>query len=226
MTWRLILGILALLAVALVAPLLFPPSDGQRAAPPPGSMPWEIETQPDGGSRVFGLTLGAATIEDARRRFGPDMQIAIVAAPGEHGSLEAYFETVSLGFLTGKVIVTGAVPAETLDRWVSRAAKADYMESTTRKITLGAEDLPAAQAVPIRAIAFIPAAALDEQTVIQRFGQPAERIRGGETVEHFLYPAKGLDLRLDTKGKEVLQYVAPRDFAAVREPLFKAQPAR
>jgi hypothetical protein len=38
-------------------------------------------------------------------------------------------------------------------------------------------------------------------------------------VEHFLYPAKGLDLILDRKGKEVLQYVAPRDFARLREPL-------
>jgi hypothetical protein len=56
---------------------------------------------------------------------------------------------------------------------------------------------------------------------VQRFGAPAERIRQGETLEHFLYPARGLDIVLDSKGKEVLQYVAPADFARLRAPLGK-----
>jgi hypothetical protein len=57
--------------------------------------------------------------------------------------------------------------------------------------------------------------------ILQRFGAPAERIRQGETLEHFLYPAQGLDIVLDSKGKEVLQYVAPADFARLRAPLGK-----
>ena len=62
---------------------------------------------------------------------------------------------------------------------------------------------------------------MDEAIILQRFGTPAERIRQGETLEHFLYPDKGLDLVLDSKGKEVLQYVAPADFARLRAPLGK-----
>ncbi len=71
------------------------------------------------------------------------------------------------------------------------------------------------------AIAFIPAANLDEAIVLQRFGAPDERIRADENREHFLYRAKGLDVQLDAKGKEVLQYVPPRDFARLRDPLVK-----
>jgi hypothetical protein len=62
--------------------------------------------------------------------------------------------------------------------------------------------------------------------ITQRFGQPAERIKAGTTFEHLLYPDRGLDIRLDTEGKEVLQYVAPRDFTRIREPLLKANLAK
>ena len=81
-----------------------------------------------------------------------------------------------------------------------------------------------ADRAPIRSIAFIPSTNLDEATILQRFGAPAERLRGGEHIEHFLYPARGLDVVLDAKGKELPQYVAPRDFARLRQPL-AARPA-
>ena len=53
----------------------------------------------------------------------------------------------------------------------------------------------------------------------QRFGPPAQRIRGNEHLEHWLYPALGLSLALDSQGKEVLQYVAPAQFGQLRDPL-------
>jgi len=55
--------------------------------------------------------------------------------------------------------------------------------------------------------------------IVQRFGQPAERVRTAENIEHLLYPDKGLDVVLDSDAKELLQYVAPREFARLREPL-------
>jgi hypothetical protein len=45
---------------------------------------------------------------------------------------------------------------------------------------------------------------------------------------HLLYPQQGLDVVVDGNGKELLQYVAPRNFASLREPLRAAvavQPA-
>ena len=79
----------------------------------------------------------------------------------------------------------------------------------------------AALAAPIRAMAFVPSAQLDEAVILERFGQPSERIRVNDHVEHLLYPAKGLDVVLDTQGKELLQYVAPARFEALRAPLKK-----
>jgi len=189
-----------------------------------GGLPWQIEVLADGGSRVFGLTLAHSTLGDARGRFGMDMEIAVIAAPGEPGSLEAYYNNVTVGVFMGKMILVAGVDKETVARLRQRAIKSVHMDSSTRKYILHHDDLALAWRAPIASITFIPAASLDEQTVLRRFGAPAERIRVDERVEHFLYPDKGLDLALDSKGKEVLQYVAPHQFARLREPLIKAAP--
>src|SRR5574343_428421 len=84
----------------------------------------------------------------------------------------------------------------------------------------------AALPAPIRAMAFIPSAQLDEAVILERFGQPSERSRVNDHVEHLLYPAKGLDVVLDTKGKELLQYVAPARFDALRAPLKAVEGAK
>jgi hypothetical protein len=210
------------IALVLLLTLAAPRPDVPQTAA--ADLPWQIDVQPDGNSRVFGLTLGRSTLDDASGRMGPAPQVAIVTAPGEPGALEAYFESVVLGFLTGKMVLTLDATPQAIELMRSRATKTEYMDSATRKATLAPEDRAAAGRSVVRTIAFIPSAHLDEAAILQRFGPPAERLRDGDTIEHFLYPAKGLDLVLDKKGKEVLQYVAPRDFARLREPLAGRRP--
>ena len=71
-------------------------------------------------------------------------------------------------------------------------------------------------------LTYIPSVQIDETTAIQRFGAPAEVIHTGEQESHLLYPDRGLDIILHGKGREVLQYVAPRDFESLRKPLVPA----
>lgn len=212
----------AIILLLLAVPLFFLPDSAPPVAPTQG-MPWQIEKLADGGTRVFGLVPGRSTFDEARRKFGGEPQVALVIAPDESGSLEAYFDNVATGPITGRMVLTLASTPEQRAGMLQRARKAEYMKSTTRQIELGETDLAYAITATVEAIVFIPAANLDEQIVLQRFGAPAERIRSDEFREHFLYPDKGLDLQLDAKGKEVLQYVAPRDFARLREPLAAKQ---
>lgn len=199
-----------------------PASAGGQAAAASG-LPWQIETLPEGGSRVMGLTLAdgaqASTLDDARLRWGQDMQVAIIAAPGEDGTLEAFVDPAQAGFIIGKVVITAQLPASEVRGMRERAIKSEFMESTTRKYTLAQADLATAMRAPIVALSFIPQANLDEATIVARFGQPTERVRSNGHLEHFLYPAKGLDLALDAQGKELLQYVAPAQFTRLTQPL-------
>lgn len=210
---------LILVAVVATAIALYPRQEAERSPQHVEGLPWQIETLPDGGSRVFGLALPGSTLVDARERFGTDMELAVIAVADEPGALEAYYSQITAGVLTGKMILGTALAPETLARFKERALKAEYLESGARKFILSRDDLPAAYQAPLATITFIPSAGFDEAIVLQRFGTPAERIRTSERTEHFLYPAKGLDLILDSEGKEVLQYVAPREFEHLRKPL-------
>jgi len=214
-------GVFVLLVATLLAQMLFAP---QRETAPPMTqgMPWQIELPGPGQSRVFGLTLGggaASTLADARRLAAEAPKLALLTPPDAPPALEAYFEGVSFGALTGKLVLSIAASAVELETMRTNAAKTGHLDSGMRKYALHESDRERAERLPLAAIAFIPSASLDEAVILQRFGTPAERIRQGETLEHFLYPAQGLDVVLDSKGKEVLQYVAPADFARLRAPL-------
>jgi hypothetical protein len=213
---------IAIVVALLAAPLLFMSDEGKRVEQPAEGLPWQIDILADGNTRVFGLTPGVSTLDDARSRFGVDAQIAMIIAQGETGSVEAYYESVKAGFVTGKMILTLETSLAQREGMLKRAIKAEFMESTTRRIALADVDLLELGKAKISAIAFIPSANLSEEVIVQRFGTPVERYRSSEQTEHYLYPDRGLDLRLDAKGKELLQYVAPREFARLRDPLIAA----
>lgn len=209
---------------------------GDEPAPTPAKqdLPWQVTALPGGGSQVLGLSLsptpsapapGSSTLGEVKQRWGEAVQIAIVAAPNETGNLEAYVDPMQAGFINGKAIITAHLPPDVIQGMRERATKTEYMGGTTRKATLSSADLAEALKAPVTAVSFIPAANLDEEIILTRFGQPAQRVRSNDHLEHFLYPDKGLDLALDSEGKELLQYVAPAEFERLRQPLLNAASA-
>jgi hypothetical protein len=202
------------------------PDRGVPTVPDTHGLPWQIQILDNGGSRVFGLEPGRSTLDDARMRFGDNMKLGIVAAQGEPGALEAYYDSVMAGPILGRMILVAKLDPDTLAQLRERSVDRTHMNDSTFRYVLAPDDLPAALRAPIAGITFIPAADLDAEMVQKRFGAPQERLRVNAHIEHFLYPERGLDLVIDTEGKEVLQYVAPREFARLREPLLrKAAPA-
>lgn len=209
---------LVLLLAALAWPLLSAGGRGGSAAPAEG-LPWQVELLPGGGSRVFGLAIGSDTLAEAQARWGDDLRIAIVAAHGELGALEASSDRHTAGFLTGRLILSTEVEPALLVHWRQRASKREFVQGGSALETLQADDLAEALRRPIVAIGFVPSANLDAETLRQRFGEPSERlVLNG--LEHWLYPERGLAVLLDPARRELLQYVAPREFEArLRRPL-------
>ena len=229
--WGLIAGLLvaSLAAATFIALDHGDPKVSKADQEPMNGLPWHITPLPSGDTQVFGLRLAAqpeaaSTLGDVQRRWASDFQMAVVAAPGENGTLEAYVETATMGVIIGKLVVTTQVSPQVIQGFRERAAKVGYMNSSTRKYSLSASDQALALRSPILALAFIPQANLDDAIVKARFGEPAERVRSNAHAEHWLYPDKGLGITLDSEGKELLQYVAPAQFTRLREPL--RQPAK
>jgi len=172
---------------------------------------------------VFGLALGPGRLADARARWPDNFQLALLVDGTDAATLEAYVENVQLGFVSGRLIFSAALPAPQMQGLRERASKIEPLASGAHRYTLAAQDLALADGASLRGISLIPALQLDAALVQQRFGAPAERLQL-QGLEHWLYPALGLAISLDPKGKELLQYVAPADFSArLREPLLALQ---
>ncbi len=226
--WALLAGGVVLLVAFL--PVLWAMWQTPPAAAVPTAVagtPWDIERRDGNATRVFGLDLPGATLADARRHWGDGLSLALMASRGQPPVLEAYVETVQVGGVAGRLLFTADAAPQDLQRWRDAASKEAPVSADTRRITLGAEHRDEALRTPLLGIGFIPAAQLDAATLRQRFGEPAEIIRPeGQPLEHWLYPAQGLTIVLDTKGRELLQYVAPADFERrLRVPLVNATAA-
>jgi hypothetical protein len=217
------LYLIAFIVAALTLPFFIPGAGQQEGGDPNSGLPWQISIDAAGKSQVFGLTPGVSTLADLKQRFGSEVEVAIIAEPNELGTLEAYYAQVPLGFVLAKVIATVDTSKQAISEMRERALKAKHMESMTRKITLHPDDLVMADRLHIKALSVIPTVNLDEATIIQRFGEPGERIVISPTRVHLLYPQFGLDVMVDHNGKELLQYVSPHQFASLRDPLLTEQ---
>ena len=191
------------------------------------TLPWQVTPAPDGGSEVFGIALGRSTLADAERRFGDGLRLAIVSAQGQPPSLEAYVESFHAGFIDGKLVL--ALAAE--PRWLGDALEHSprferSADGRSKRHALAPDDLATARGLAVSALSFLPAARLDEPTLVARFGPPPERLPGAQGEVQLLYPALGLSITVPPaegeldRSRAVLQYVAPREFdARLRAPL-------
>jgi hypothetical protein len=208
--------VIALLSVILLmAGLMFFNGEEQHSDEPVTGLPWQIDILPDGGTRVFGITLGQTTLGETIGQLGNDLKLAVIAAPHETGTLEAYYSHHSAGPITGKLILILDIAPDMLSAMQQRG----YQDGGTRRYRLHLDDLPAAYQAPVRVINFMPSFNLDEDIVQARFGIPAEVIQAHAQQKHLLYPDRGLDLILNADGKEILQYLPPGEFSAHRAQL-------
>jgi hypothetical protein len=189
--------------------------DTQTDSAPVTGFPWQIERLPDGTTRVFGLVPGQTTLGEAMARLGDDNELAIIAPPGETGSLEVYYSHYTAGLIEGRLILVADIEPDALASMQMRARR----QGGTHRLLLDEGDLPTARRAAVRAITFMPTFDLDEETTRARFGIPAEVLPVSAQEQHLLYPELGLDLILNADGKDVLQYLSPDDFDTHRAQL-------
>lgn len=217
-------ALLAIACVGVVAYWLVQAPQDNRAPPSTLGLPWQIQVHGDGTATVFGVTLGVTRLGEARDHLGArHMELAVLAAPGDRGRAEGYYSAMHLGPLTGRLVLSAALAPQVVEAMKARAVGRSRLATGTLKYTLRAADEARVLRAPVAAITYVPTANLDAALVEQRFGHPAERVQSAPQREHWLYPEKGLDLMLDQDGKEVLQYVAPRDFSRLRRPLLEGR---
>ncbi len=213
------LGVLLVTLLGIGVAMMVPMAEDHR----PEMLPWAIKTQPDGTSTVFGLNLGHSTLGEAEKRFALEAELSLFRAADGKMVVEAFFDNVTLTGLGAKLVLVMNLSDQQLQAMYGRGLRIANMGGGASKVTLHPDDVALVRNTPIASLTYLPKAHLDAALVTKRFGEPAERVTepGDGSVVHWLYPAKGLDVTVSGGEKEVLQYVAPRDFEQLRAPLLE-----
>jgi hypothetical protein len=212
---KILLWVISLSLLALALAIFLP---GGRAPDRDPKLPWDIRLDALGGSEVFGLRLGSSTLDEARTIFGDRGKVSLFTGSDEKLALEAYFERIFLSGLRADFILVLEADQETLKAIHDRGSRISRTTTTTHKVELGSEDLESTPGLPIRLINYIPAANLDEELLLKRFGEPEERISEAESpVVHWTYPESGLSIGVNPQGRELFQYIRPDRFDELLE---------
>ena len=182
-------------------------------------VPWHIEHPTPDSVRVFGLTLGESATNDAELRFKEAAIPSLFKTPEGKLVAEIFFEQVNLAGLSAKIVLTIDVPAAEIEGMYQRGLR---MASTgsEKMITMTPEDIAKLRTLPISSLTYAPGLRVDDEIFQKRFGAPEQRIREKKSgLIHWLYPKNGLDIALNSAGKPLLQFVAPKDFDRLALPL-------
>lgn len=209
---KILLGLLSLTLIALAAAILLP---GGRAPDTNPKLPWDIQVDASGNTRVFGLTLGGSTLAEARQTFGVQDELSLFVSAGNRLDFESYFQRVYLSGIRADLVVKLVVDEDTADAMFKRGARISHLSGGIKKVTLAKQDLAALEKAPVGLITYLPAADLEPSLIASRFGEPSRRIGETTGVEHWLYPDRGLDIAVHPEGREVIQYVPPSMFDAL-----------
>lgn len=224
---KVIIGIIVVCILVFIAGLLMPVRVGDEANAPgesshPGDqfLPWQIETTADGSIRVFGLTLGKSTLQEANELYHHGAEVSLFVSPEGQYKVEAYFDKVVLGGFSAQIILVIALSQDQLADMFQRGIRVSSLGGGRKKATLAPQDLQTVYNSSVTTLTYLTRARLDDELLIKRFGEPAKRIEEPEThTVHWLYPKKGLDIALSEKGRAVLQYVPPKQFSELMAPL-------
>lgn len=182
--------------------------------------PWQVSILADGSSQVFGIVLGKTSLKkvDAILKIAPKMALFEV---NNKMTLEAYYKNISLGGLIGSFIFTLDITAEQLREIKNKSAQKKPAENNGFRYELDKPTADKSKTFIVKNLIYIPAVQLDEKMIVKRFGKPAQKIKikAKEVSRHYLYPEKGLDLIYHEEGKEVLQYIEPKNFNLLLAPL-------
>lgn len=186
-------------------------------------LPWMVSVNPDGGSVIFGQSLGESTLSDFQDHVKRHPEIRLFRDQDGSFSAEALFEKIDLGGIISNVILELELTDNELSDLEKNALKKQAMPSGAYELKLPSETQASLAGKVIRSLSYTPVSIrLNEEMITLRFGQPAEIVKIDENISHLLYPQIGLDiiLNLNRRGSEVFQYVRPADFDQIRQTLY------
>lgn len=173
----------------------------------PNILPWNSHFNEQGNLNVLGLTLNESTPNDAVKLFGVDYETLAFSKKDLSGKVvEIYFPTMRVARLRAVATLVLDVPEKELEEMYLRGASTTVTKVGNRQVELLSEDTASLMDNKIKYLTLVPKKSLPEEVLRKLFGEP-ERIKSIENgIELWFYPQKGLEIIVNPKGAEILQY--------------------
>lgn len=213
------LTVLFVSVVAVVVGVLLSPSSDKRKSL---GFPWEISLMPDGSTSVFQINLGKTRLGEVEKLFNETAELTLFKSTKHqsHAVIEAYFDKIQIGGLKAKIVLGFALNQQQVMAIYDRGVRISTLGSGTRRVTLSSEDSRGMRSAIINSITYMPSINLQPIFIQNRFGKPESTVMEKTTGStHWLYPQKGVDVVLNEEAKDILQYVLPKDFSLLSDPL-------
>lgn len=165
------------------------------------STPWEINIHDNGNIRVFGITLGKTTIQDANQILANFPETRVMKdTPQER--IVAVYDELNIGGFIASIELNYALDAETLlklTRNTTILAEKNYgMLNKDVEMTL--------LSTVINGLIYRPNIDYDIDAILQRFGEPASEDKLTETITRMNYPELGLEIIIDSQAPDQFIY--------------------
>ncbi len=180
----------------------------------PAPMPWHITIMPDGNPQVLGIHLGMTSYRHAQILLKQYGETAIFIQQDEAPpAVEAFFNSVNLGGLSARLVLTLIVPEKRINAMLSRAREARLQPSGAYRYTPNNEDNAALINASVDTITYIPSITLHADIVQRRFGTPdyIETDKDDNSEQKiWYYHALGLNVYFTEQEKTILYYYQRR----------------
>ena len=206
--------------IALIALVVLGAAFFKGDQPPEKSdFPWHIEHPTPETTRIFGITLGKTITLEAEQHFKEEAKPILFKSHSGQLVVEVFFEEVTLAGLKARIVLSIAVPDSELQGMFDRGERMNATGSG-KEITLTPDDIARVFTFPISSLTYMPTTRLGDAIFAKRFGQPEMRVKEKKSgAVHWLYPLNGLDITLGGNEKPLLQYVTPKNFDMLSQPL-------
>ena len=163
--------------------------------------PWDISIINNHNVRVFGITLGKTTIQDANQILTSFPETRLIN-DGSQTILVAVYDELIIGGFVASIELSYALAAESLKQLESKAdfaADKDYglLDKDTEMLLLSSV---------VNGLIYRPSIDYDMDAILQRFGQPGTETKLTDTLTRLEYPDMGLEIMIDTEGSDYFKY--------------------
>lgn len=176
--------------------------------------PWDVITTQNGSFYVFGITLGKTTIEEANQILSSFAASELIVDPAANTDEEPKLHLVAVhkdlvisGVMT-ELHLTYLLDKKTLHGIYSKLVTQPEMKLSDLRYKLPADLEMHYLSTPIASISYQPSVDFGEDTILQRFGTPAEERVIDATERLWIYPEIGLEMHLYTDRTNEFIYKA------------------